>query len=92
MGGAARRGVFTSLALLGLVAGYPTAAHATASTDRTAARNGGPASEDGIAVREAAARRPPASAVMPLAGRRLPPPGYLDYCLRFRGRDEACAW
>ncbi len=98
MGEAARRGVFTSLALLGLGAAYPAAAHATASADGTTARNVGPASEDGVAVRkaadaaEAAARRSPASAAMPLAGRRLPPPGYLDYCLRFRDRDRACAW
>ena len=97
MGGAAWRGVFTSLALLGLVAAHPTAAYAAASADRMATRNGGPASRDGAAVREAAdaagtAARPPAGAAMPLAGWRLPPPGYLDYCLRFRDRDQACAW
>jgi hypothetical protein len=101
MGGSARRGVLTSLALLGLVAtAYPGAARATtAPAERAAAtaRNGGPASGGGAMVRKAAdaaddAARPPAGAAMPLAGWRLPPPGYLDYCLRFRDRDQACAW
>ena len=32
----------------------------------------------------------PASTVMPLGEWRLPPPGYVDYCLRFKDRDQGC--
>ena len=85
MGVAVRRGAFTGL-LLGLTLACATAAHATvpAPADGTVAAKGG----DGAA----GARPLPAGAAMPLAGRRLPPPGYLDYCLRFRDRDQGCAW
>lgn len=36
------------------------------------------------------ARLLPSSSAMPTGDWRLPPPGYLDYCLRFRSRDRAC--
>jgi hypothetical protein len=45
-------------------------------------------------VAEAAAAkaiRLPASSVMRVGEERLPPAGYLDYCLRFRVRDQGCA-
>ncbi len=32
----------------------------------------------------------PPSSAMPLGDWRLPPPGYVDYCLRFKGRDRGC--
>jgi hypothetical protein len=32
----------------------------------------------------------PVSSTMQLGDLRLPPPGYLDYCLRYRGIDRGC--
>ena len=46
-----------------------------------------------VHVQEVVSRSPrllPASSVMPLGELRLPPPGYVDYCLRFKGRDQGC--
>jgi hypothetical protein len=44
-----------------------------------------------VAADAAAAVRLPASSAMRVGEGRLPPAGYLDYCLRFRGRDQGCA-
>jgi hypothetical protein len=47
----------------------------------------------GVHVQEVVSRSPRlllASSMMPLGELRLPPPGYVDYCLRFKGRDQGC--
>ena len=52
--------------------------------------NGKPSLPLSVAV---AGRSPvllPASSPMPLGEWRLPPPGYVDYCLRFKSRDRGC--
>ncbi len=46
-----------------------------------------------VQVQDVVSRSPrilPASSVLPLGELRLPPPGYVDYCLRFKGRDQGC--
>ena len=101
-GGAVRRGDLSkSLPLLGLGLGLAlacatSAAHATApAAGGTVASgsSGGTAPRGTTTTADAiGAVRGPAGAAMPLAGPRLPPPGYLDYCLRFRGLDQGCAW
>lgn len=84
-GGSSRRRTAAGvLALTLIVVAVPRAPEAGEAARPDAAGAAGPAPS------ARAPRLLPASSAMPLGAWRLPPPGYVDYCLRFKGRDQGC--
>lgn len=82
--------------MLAGVVGLAAALAVLARADEAAARGGETGAGAAATARQvladaAGGSRLPASSAMPVGEDRLPPPGYLDYCLRFRGRDQGCA-
>jgi hypothetical protein len=83
MVGSGRRKVGAAL-LLGLLAAAGIAEARDRREQVTTAQVGGlqPAARPGSTLA--------ASSSMKLGDLRLPPPGYIDYCLRYRGIDQGC--